>query len=530
MESIKIIMRERNFKVTDVPADGNCFFYALSLGMYGTMSEAFELREKSANEVNTRREYFEQFLYGEETMDTVVQSLSTDKTWADNMAIQAASDALSVTIEIVNSDYVSYAGKRIVVPSTGKTSEKYVVLGQLGQAHYVIGRPFFQIDFPKRGGDVYGRKLKNTGTVDGPLFWLMATIESSQRLQTFLDELEDDSLMAVFKRYKSGPDFGRLEWFKIFSGRDIHSHGNISFDRNETKSFFEPWSKTQVASFSVLNSCTASCRSNKLRVQQQTLKVHKASVPLIDRIIKALNTTGEVCSECFQGNLTTTIKEVPPFIVMSAECINSVDEIPLLIKFDILENSFTFALVLITIKDAGNDKLNYVNYFRCNSPDWFYFDGLKDPPVSFGGDMKHIENRRLTFLVYLDARYVSGDLSQSGSITVDNSIIDSITVLDSPKSKLQMEIDSLKSSFDASKFMSFLQSKEKTVLKSFQSSDESDTINLDYETKYHSFELAKDVFQRFCDYSSDLKALQTDLLRTKFTYVFAEMMGTYFND
>ena len=44
--------------------------------------------------------------------------------------------------------------------------------------------------------------------------------------------------------------------------------------------------------------------------------------------------------------------------------------------------------------------------------------------------------------------------------------------------------------------MSFMQSNEKAVLKSFQSSDESDTINLDYETKYQSFDLGTDVFQR----------------------------------
>ena len=65
--------------------------------------------------------------------------------------------------------------------------------------------------------------------------------------------------------------------------------------------------------------------------------------------------------------------------------------------------------------------------------------------------------------------------------------------------------------------MSFMQSNEKALLKSFQSSDESDAIDLDYEAKYQSFDLGKMYFKGYCDYSTSPEPIA---IRVKFTHSF----------
>lgn len=93
------ILDQRHLKAVDVPGDGNCFFYSVALMMYGTITRAFEIRKQAAEEISNRPDDSKDFI-DRNTLEDIVNSISTDHEWADHVAIQATCKALQISIEI----------------------------------------------------------------------------------------------------------------------------------------------------------------------------------------------------------------------------------------------------------------------------------------------------------------------------------------------------------------------------------------------------------------------------------------------
>ena len=127
----------RNLRIVDVLGDGNCFFRALSHQLFDN-AEIHQIVHQAA----TDQDLHNPELYKESLINNDIQhfvlSLSKDREWADNHEIQAAADVFGVSIEIINSNSVSFAP--VTVLSQGipqNLVNKRIILGHIGQVHFV---------------------------------------------------------------------------------------------------------------------------------------------------------------------------------------------------------------------------------------------------------------------------------------------------------------------------------------------------------------------------------------------------------
>ena len=249
--------------------------------MYGTMSRGEEIRELAVQEIIDRQEDFKDFLMEDETMDNVVASLSTNSEWADNMAIQATAEALSITIEIVNSNQQRY-GTRTIRPRT-QTSNRHIIIGHIEQFHFVATAPDFQVSWTQWGGFASGWQMRNTCSVDGSLFWLILTLFFSPKFHSFVENNEIQDVLSIYRKYVHDRDAetAKLEWFKDVADNNIYrNHKVIDFHGSEGKNFFEPLSKTSLAGFSFIKKCSKSCFIQKQYKKMLRVKKDKRSLSL----------------------------------------------------------------------------------------------------------------------------------------------------------------------------------------------------------------------------------------------------------
>ena len=163
------LLGERNLKLVNVRRDGNCFFRAIAHQLYGDQSQYQEVREAARQEVMKNSNRYRNFDTG--SFDKYVSNLSTDREWADNAAIQAASNVFRMNIEILNDSerIPSY----IILPFDEDfiANPQLVVVGYIGNVHYVSTEFHEPLPPAMWGGSIAGssRELANTCPVDDPL-------------------------------------------------------------------------------------------------------------------------------------------------------------------------------------------------------------------------------------------------------------------------------------------------------------------------------------------------------------------------
>ena len=124
-----------------------------------------------------------------------VLSLSKDREWVDNHAMKAAADAFGVSIEIINSNSVSFAPVTVLPQGIPQNLvNKRIILGHIDQVHFVSTE--FNSPFPTNSWGEYSKRLRkrliNTCPLDGLLIWL---VNCAYFLEKFRDLLFQEIFM-----------------------------------------------------------------------------------------------------------------------------------------------------------------------------------------------------------------------------------------------------------------------------------------------------------------------------------------------
>ena len=92
--------------------------------------------------------------------------------WAVCMEIIATEETLSLTIEIFNSYQVQFA-TIIIANLRIEPSERLLIVDHVEQTHFVATQPSFPYPSTKQGGHSSVWELRNTCSINGPMFWLI---------------------------------------------------------------------------------------------------------------------------------------------------------------------------------------------------------------------------------------------------------------------------------------------------------------------------------------------------------------------
>ena len=113
------------------------FFYALSHQLSGDAENHQIVCQAATDQVLRNQELYTESLINNDIQHFVL-SLSKDREWADNHAIQAAADAFGVSIEIINSNSVSFAPVTVLPQGIPQNLvNKRIILGHIDQVHFV---------------------------------------------------------------------------------------------------------------------------------------------------------------------------------------------------------------------------------------------------------------------------------------------------------------------------------------------------------------------------------------------------------
>ena len=140
--------------------------------------QAALVRQVALDQVLSNPEPYQDFVVNKD-IDTFASTLSKDREWADNHAIQATADAFGVSIEIVSSNSERFAPVTVIpqgIPQ--KLIKKHIVLVHIDQIYFASTE--FNPPFPLNPWGGYSKKLRrnliNTCPLDGPLIWLVFMI------------------------------------------------------------------------------------------------------------------------------------------------------------------------------------------------------------------------------------------------------------------------------------------------------------------------------------------------------------------
>ena len=196
--------------------DGNCFFRALSHQLFGDAESHQIVRQAATDQVLRNPELYTESLINNDIQHFVL-SLSKDREWANNHAIQAAADAFGVSIEIINSNSVSFAPVTVLPQGIPQNLvNKRIILGHIDQVHFVSTE--FNSPFPTNSWGGYSKRLRkrliNTCPLDGPLIWL---VNCAYFLEKFRDLLFQEIFMfaEIYNLYKQKKAVeARILWYK----------------------------------------------------------------------------------------------------------------------------------------------------------------------------------------------------------------------------------------------------------------------------------------------------------------------------
>ena len=207
-------LRERNLKLVNVNGDGNCFFRAIAHQLYGDESQHQMVREEAVQEVIKNSNRYRNFIAG--SFDKYVSNLSTDREWADNAAIQATSNAFRISTEILNDSERIPSYTILPFDKDSVASPQHVVVGYIGNVHYVSTE--FHEPFPPAmwGGSIAGssREFVNTCPVDGPLTWLVYSMALVEGFSHYILE-KLPIMLKIFESFQAGNSLkGKILWYK----------------------------------------------------------------------------------------------------------------------------------------------------------------------------------------------------------------------------------------------------------------------------------------------------------------------------
>ena len=362
------ILAERGLRTVQVEGDGNCFFRVVAHQIYGDSSLHSTVRARAVNEVASNPDLFRDFIADQE-IDEFVDSLSSDREWADNVAIQAVAEAYGVNMEIINSNQRQFP-TAIVYPRGTQHSNRLLVIAHIEQLHYMsteIDIPFQTLTW---GENCANKTLKNTCPVDGPLSWLMVSLAYFPKLMTMVQTFKLSEIIKVFDLFsnaKSGE--GKLRWLQNVAKVHISQENNCY--GSEAEQFFEPLSKSEIAQVLYEIICTKeSCKKRKIRKGQ--LRINPSTMSLKDRIESAGEKSNTDCLDCSGiGTVITSLLDLPPIIFIPRDYIRVDDEIPSMITL----NGIAFVLLLITIYEKQRNHFKAI--FRVGSRNWIEFDGME---------------------------------------------------------------------------------------------------------------------------------------------------------
>ena len=151
-----------------------------------------------------------------ETLLQEVSNLSTDREWADNAAIQVTSNAFRISIEILNNSEKIPSYTILPFDEDSVASPQHVVVGYIGNVHYVSTE--FHDPFPPAmwGGSIAGssREFVNTCPVDGPLTWLVYSMVLAKGFSHYILEKLPIALR-IFESFQAGNSVkGKMLWYE----------------------------------------------------------------------------------------------------------------------------------------------------------------------------------------------------------------------------------------------------------------------------------------------------------------------------
>ena len=94
------LLLEKNLTMNVVSGDGNCMFRAVSDQVYGTDKHYAILRQKCMDYIELLKSFFEPYI--DEDFDKYIKRMREDKTWGDDIELEALSELYSRPIEIFN--------------------------------------------------------------------------------------------------------------------------------------------------------------------------------------------------------------------------------------------------------------------------------------------------------------------------------------------------------------------------------------------------------------------------------------------
>ena len=238
----------QNLRIVDVL--GNGFFRALSHQLFGDAESHQIVRQAATDKVLRNPEIYAESLINNDIQNFLL-SLSKDREWADNHAIQAAADAFGVSIEIINSNSVSSAPVAVLPQGIPQNLvNKRIFLGHIDQVHFVSTE--LNSPFPTNSWGGYSKWLRkrliNTCPLDGPLTLL---VNCAYFLEKFRDLLFQEifTFEEIYNLHKQKKAVEpRLLWYKTYGGDipDFEKGEEVDLFGSEAKQFFEVIQGTKV--------------------------------------------------------------------------------------------------------------------------------------------------------------------------------------------------------------------------------------------------------------------------------------------
>ena len=339
LTDLNTILSDRGLRTVEVEGDGNCFFRVIAHQMYGDSSLHQVVRARAVEQVVNNIQMFIGFIE-KKKIDDFVDSLSTNREWADNLAVQAVTDAYGVTLEVINSDQQRY-GTRIIHPRGDHTTNRQLVIAHVEQIHFMSTEIAFPFETATWGGNLAEETfLTNTCPVDGPLSWLMLSLAYFPKLMNFIKILNIPEICKVYELFQTGRYAeAKMHWLKTIAKVAIPStdcHGS------EAEQFFEPLGRTKLA-----------CHP-PIKMSEDTLITRIESIPIST-----------------SGTSKKSAIDFLPFVFIPKDFVREDDEIPTMV---ILKGTI-FILMLITLYQS--EKQHFESYFRFNSKFWIHYDGIE---------------------------------------------------------------------------------------------------------------------------------------------------------
>ena len=379
-------LAQRGLRSVDVEGDGNCFFRVIAHQLYGDSNYHNEVRARAVDQaVNNINDYSEFIEKGD--VDEFVASLSTDREWADNLAIQAVSDAFGVTLEIINSNQQRY-GTRIISPRTHMTN-KLLVIAHIEQLHFMSTEPDFPFPSAQWGGNIDGEKLTNTCPIDGPLSWFMLALSYYPNLMEIVRTLNIFQIIETFELFQSGKSAeGKLHWLQNVAKLDFP---DLDCNGSEAEQFFEPLANLGLAKIKLKTECIEHKCTTQI-TEKHYVPIQQSSESLRRRIESTERETKE-CADCSYKTATTTLIDLPAILTLPHDYIKPSDQIPTMF----VVNGITYILLLISVYEVSKNHFKCI--YRFDAKYWIAYDGMDEKREKLFSTPK-VNLQDIRFLLY----------------------------------------------------------------------------------------------------------------------------------